>query len=70
ISDTFSPDLTTIYKGSLGVVSKVGGRLAHSAIIAREMGIPCIVQVSGFECIIEGNLLEIDGKKGLVRILG
>ncbi len=69
LSDTFSPDLATICKGSLGVVSKVGGRLAHSAIIAREMNIPCIVQVSEFERIKEGQAIEIDGKKGQIRIL-
>ncbi|MBM3228926.1 hypothetical protein FJZ26_00690 [Candidatus Parvarchaeota archaeon] len=69
-SDSFSPDLTLLYKKAIGVVSKTGGKLAHSAIIAREMNLPCIVQVRNFDRLAEGMKLRLEGKTGIVEIIG
>ncbi len=68
VSDSFSPNLALLYKNAKGVVSKSGGQLAHSAIIAREMDLPAIVQVQNFELIAEGQMLRIDGKTGKITI--
>lgn len=68
VSDSFSPDLALLYKNAKGVVSKTGGQLAHSAIIAREMNLPAIIQVQNFEIIAEGQMLRIDGRTGKIVI--
>lgn len=68
VSDSFSPNLALLYKKAKGVVSKTGGQLAHSAIMAREMNLPAIVQVQGFEMIAEGQVLRIDGSTGKIAI--
>ncbi|MEK6954479.1 MAG: PEP-utilizing enzyme [Candidatus Micrarchaeota archaeon] len=68
ISKTFSPNLASILKGSAGIISSSGGVLAHTAIIAREMGIPCIVSAKGVDGIKEGQIVTIDGKSGKISI--
>jgi phosphohistidine swiveling domain-containing protein len=52
------------------VVTDSGGILSHSAICAREFGIPCVVgtQVATSQ-IPDGALVSVDGSKGTVTIL-
>jgi phosphoenolpyruvate-protein kinase (PTS system EI component) len=53
-----------------GIVMDMGGLLSHGSIIAREYGIPAVVNVGPATRIIEtGQLIEVDGNKGEVRIL-
>jgi pyruvate,water dikinase len=45
-----------------------GSLLSHSAIVAREMGIPAIVSITGVTAWVQtGEWLEMDGSSGLVR---
>ncbi|MBN2517254.1 MAG: hypothetical protein JXB14_00255 [Candidatus Altiarchaeota archaeon] len=68
VSRTLSPELVEAYDKIIAVVSASGGALAHSAVIAREMNLPCIVQTKNFEGIKEGATLEVDGKTGLINL--
>ncbi|MFH1471207.1 MAG: PEP-utilizing enzyme [Candidatus Micrarchaeota archaeon] len=68
VSRTFSPNLTTLYRGAKGVISESGGVLAHSAIIAREMGLPCIVQTKNIGAIREGQTIIVDGQTGRIAV--
>ena len=52
------------------LVSESGGILSHSSIIAREYGIPAVVSVPGAMRIPDGAILEIDGYRGEVIVLG
>lgn len=48
----------------------VGATMSHAAIIARELGIPCVIGTgNGTQVIPDGALVEIDGSQGTVRIL-
>jgi len=48
-----------------GICLEAGGKTAHSAIIARAMGIPCVVKVQGcLESAINGQLAILDGGRG------
>ncbi|TWV34737.1 hypothetical protein FRZ03_28135 [Streptomyces misionensis] len=48
--------------GPAAVVSTTGGPLSHTAIIARELGIPCVTNVpAALDQIPEGMVLEVDG---------
>jgi pyruvate,water dikinase len=47
-----------------------GGSLTHAATVSREYGIPCVVGTSvATNRINTGDLIEVDGSKGIVKIL-
>jgi rifampicin phosphotransferase len=53
-----------------GLVMERGGMLSHGAILAREFGIPSVVDVQcATKRIVTGNVIRIDGDRGIVEIL-
>lgn len=53
-----------------GIISEVGGRLSHGAIIAREYRIPAVMEVAhATQRLQEGQQVRIDGQRGTVEIL-
>ncbi len=51
------------------VVDRRGGMLIHGAIIAREMGIPCVNGIArALEQLRDGDLVTVDGHLGLVAV--
>ena len=53
-----------------GIITDVGAPLSHAAIIARELGIPCVVGCGTATTQLKtGDIVIVDGGKGLVRIL-
>lgn len=64
------PSWTPVFVNASAVVLEVGGGLQHGAIIAREYGLPCVSGLPGVTGIIkDGDLLEVDGTNGIVKIL-
>jgi pyruvate,water dikinase len=52
------------------LVTDLGGALSHASVVAREFGLPAVVNVkTGTRVIRTGDLLEVDGDRGLVRVL-
>jgi pyruvate, water dikinase len=52
------------------VVSTCGGSLSHTAIIARELGIPCVTNVpNALTDIPSGHLLHVNGTEGSVDLI-
>ncbi len=53
-----------------GLIAEVGGQLSHGAIIAREYGIPAVMDIHHATDIFQDNQqVRIDGQKGTVEIL-
>jgi rifampicin phosphotransferase len=53
-----------------GIIAEVGGQLSHGAIIAREYGIPAVMDVHGaMELLKDGQLIRLDGSQGIIEIL-
>ena len=53
-----------------GIITELGGILCHAAICARETKTPAVVGCSGaIRRIQEGDIVELDGKTGLVTII-
>jgi pyruvate,water dikinase len=53
-----------------GVVAEVGGLLSHGAVVARELGVPCVVDVrDATRRIAAGEVWSVDGGTGRVRPL-
>ena len=54
-----------------GCVTDTGGSLAHTAIISREYGIPCVVGTAvATSTIRTGDRVRVDGDRGVVEVLG
>lgn len=52
-----------------GLIAEAGGRLSHGAIIAREYGIPAIMDVKSATWILQdGQRVRMDGYSGIVEI--
>ncbi|MTJ17161.1 MULTISPECIES: glycerol-3-phosphate acyltransferase [unclassified Dolichospermum] len=52
-----------------GLIAEAGGKLSHGAIIAREYGIPAVMDVRGATYLLQdGQEVRIDGYKGTVEI--
>ncbi len=65
-----SPRLLVLVPKISALITDWGGKLSHAAILAREMGIPCVVGTqSATKILKDGNLVEVDAKKGVVRII-
>jgi pyruvate,water dikinase len=55
---------------SSALVVDIGGLLSHAAVVARELGIPCVMGVGdGTTRIRTGDLLRVDGTAGTVEVL-
>jgi pyruvate,water dikinase len=53
-----------------GLIAEVGGRLSHGAIIAREYGIPAVMDVTNAtQRLHTGQWVRIDGEQGTVDVL-
>jgi pyruvate,water dikinase len=65
------PGWTPYFVNAAGIVMDMGGLLSHGSIIAREYGLPAVVNVGpATKTIRTGQLVEVDGDRGRVRILG
>ena len=64
------PGWTPIFPLAAAVVTEIGGVLSHGAIVAREFGIPAVVNVQkATQQIHSGDLLRVDGSNGQVTIV-
>jgi len=52
-----------------GIISKDGAITSHASVIARELGIPCLVSVARFDTLKEGTIVELDATNGEVKTL-
>ncbi len=65
------PGWVPLYPSVSGILIERGSILSHSAIVAREMGIPAIVGIPNLlEKINDGDEIEIDGGSSIVTVVG
>jgi phosphohistidine swiveling domain-containing protein len=70
ITRFIDPSWTPVMGLVSGLVAEVGGLLSHGAVIAREYGLPAVLDVRGATDIIKtGQLVEVDGTRGTLTIL-
>ncbi len=69
ICPRMSPDYTIAFQTVRGIVSEQGGITSTAASVARENGLPAVTGVqSARHMISDGDLVELDGTKGVVQI--
>jgi len=62
------PNLVPAMRKAAALVGAAGGLTCHTAIVAREMKIPCIVGVTGCDSVLkDGDRIEVDANQGIVR---
>jgi pyruvate,water dikinase len=65
------PAWTPLFLTAGAAVVEVGSYLSHAGTVAREYGMPCVVDVAGCTHRIQtGMRVDVDGGRGLVRLLG
>jgi pyruvate,water dikinase len=70
VAERTDPGWTLLFPAACGLLVQRGSLLSHSAIVAREMGLPCVVGVPGLlDTLRDGELVEMDGATGsIVRL--
>lgn len=67
IAERTDPGWIMLFASATAIAVERGSLLSHSAIVAREMGIPAVVAVKGItEWINDGDWIEIDGSTGII----
>ena len=70
IAYTTDPGWTPIFANAAAVVLEIGGTLQHGAVVARELGLPCVAGIEGITLAIrDGQRIEVDGHLGTIRLL-
>ena len=70
VAETTAPPWTPLFGTACAVVTDTGGILSHCAVVAREYGIPAVVgAVVATSRVRDGQLIEIDGDAGTIRLL-
>ena len=69
VLESATPVYAPFYTLSGGIISEMGGRLSHGAIVAREYGIPMLTGVEN-ACVIlkEGQSITLDADQGIVKV--
>ncbi|MDQ4043108.1 MAG: PEP-utilizing enzyme, partial [Actinomycetota bacterium] len=69
VCPTTTPAWTPLFSHARGLVTDVGGVLAHGSIVAREFGIPAMLGTGeASKRISHGQLVTVDGDRGLVLL--
>ncbi|MBI2570878.1 MAG: phosphoenolpyruvate synthase [Candidatus Schekmanbacteria bacterium] len=64
------PGWVPIYPSISGLLIERGSLLSHSAIVARELGLPTVIKVHGLlDKVASGSRVSVDGGKGIIRLL-
>jgi phosphoenolpyruvate synthase/pyruvate phosphate dikinase len=71
VSDTTTPEMTSLLEKVVAVVADLGGVTSHAAIVCRELKIPAVVGTrNATEYLRTGEKLKVDADKGEVKIIG
>jgi len=66
-----SPAWTVPLLRAGALITEVGGILCHTAIIAREIGVPAIVNIENITNLLhDGDRVVVDGNVGEIHVLG
>lgn len=64
------PSWTPLFLPAAAVVVNVGALMSHAVVVARELGIPCVVAIeNASDRIMDGSIIEVDGTTGVVTII-
>ena len=69
VAERTDPGWVPLYPAASGLLIERGSILSHSAIVARELGLPTIVGIKNLtKRVKDGQLVEMDARQGIVRL--
>jgi pyruvate,water dikinase len=69
VCPTTTPAWTALFAQARGLVTDIGGVLAHGSIVAREYGIPAVMGTGSATLRVRtGDTITVDGDLGLVHL--
>lgn len=70
VSHMTNPDIVPVMKMAAAIVTDLGGITCHAAIVSRELRIPCVIGTKfATKVLKDGDKVEVDADKGIVKIL-
>jgi len=70
VTHNTQPNMVPLMTKAAAIVTAQGGITSHSAVVAREFQIPCVVGIESVTMFLkEGDMIEVDAEKGLVKKL-
>ncbi|KKU48047.1 hypothetical protein A3H10_01060 [Candidatus Uhrbacteria bacterium RIFCSPLOWO2_12_FULL_46_10] len=70
VSSYTNPNMVPAMERAVAIITNIGGLTSHAAIVAREMNKPCIIGTKiATQVFKDGDLVEVDANKGVVRKL-
>jgi pyruvate,water dikinase len=70
VAHTTDPSWASIMFLAKALVVDIGGLLSHAAVVARELGVPCVMGTgNGTEALRTGDICRVDGSAGTVAVL-
>lgn len=67
VAKTTDPSYVMIMAKAAAIITDTGGIMSHPAIVARELGIPCVVATKKATIVLRnGQKVKIDGEKGII----
>lgn len=70
VSNMTTPEIVPAMKKSAAIVTDEGGITCHAAIVSRELAIPCVIGTKiATKVLKDGDLVEVDANKGIVKKL-
>lgn len=67
VTEMTTPDWVPAMKIASAVITNLGGKTCHAAIVSRELGVPCIVGTENATKVLkDGDTVTVDGQKGFV----
>ena len=68
VAETTDPSWSPTFVRAGGLIVERGGPLSHAAILARELGLPCVMNVEAGLDRLDGRLVALDGDEGVIVI--
>ena len=70
VATNTTPEYVPAMKRAIAILTEKGGMTSHAAIVSRELKVPCIVGINNItEILKDGDFVEVDANKGVVRKL-
>ncbi|NWF51647.1 MAG: phosphoenolpyruvate synthase [Nitrospirae bacterium] len=67
VTEMTTPDWVPAMKNASAIVTNLGGKTCHAAIVSRELGVPCVVGTENATKVLKDKeIVTVDGQRGFV----
>jgi pyruvate,water dikinase len=70
VAETTDAGWSPLFVEAGAIVVERGGPLSHAAIVARELGVPAVLDVEGATRVLDGHTVTVDGDTGVIVVHG